>query len=134
MSGMGENTGNPVWNGYKVLQANDPLSDMRYAKNPVARYIAKMLKNKIEKAEENGQTPDLNTLFQYNMPFRAIAKMTGGMVSAKMVDGLLLAVNGKTGKGLVTVIFGFFENWKANKAYAAILAQQEKTGGEEGEL
>ena len=44
---MGENTGNPVWNGYKVLQANDPLSDMRYAKNPVARYIAKMLKNKI---------------------------------------------------------------------------------------
>ena len=134
MSGMGENTGNPVWNGYKVLQANDPLSDMRYAKNPVARYIAKMLKNKIEKAEENGQTPDLNTLFQYNMPFRAIAKMTGGMVSAKMVDGLLLAVNGKTGKGLVTVIFGFFENWKANKAYAAILAQQEKTGGEEGKL
>lgn len=133
-SGMGENTGNPVRNGYKVLQANDPLSDMRYAKNPIARYIAKMLKNKIEKAEENGQTPDLNTLFQYNMPFRAIAKMTGGMVSAKMVDGLLLAVNGKTGKGLVTVISGFFENWKANKAYAAILAQQEKTGGEEGEL
>ena len=72
--------------------------------------LQKMLKNKIEKAEENGQTPDLNTLFQYNMPFRAIAKMTGGMVSAKMVDGLLLAVNGKTGKGLVTVIFGFFEN------------------------
>ena len=100
MSGMGENTGNPVWNGYKVLQANDPLSDMRYAKNPVARYIAKMLKNKIEKAEENGQTPDLNTLFQYNMPFRAIAKMTGrNGVPPKWWSGLLLAVNRKDRKG-----------------------------------
>lgn len=58
-----------------------------------------MLKNKIEKAEENGQTPDLNTLFQYNMPFRAIAKMTGGMVSAKMVDGLLLGGKRKDRKG-----------------------------------
>lgn len=43
------------------------------------------------------------------MPFRAIAKMTEGMVDMKMVDGILLVVNGRTLQGLSEVITGFLK-------------------------
>ena len=66
---------------------------------------------------------DLNTLFQYNMPFRAIAKMTGGMVSMEMVEGLLKVVNGHF-SGLGKVISGFFRNQKLNKQYEKDLEEQ----------
>ena len=37
-----------------------------------------------KKREAQGK-PDLNILFIYNMPFRGIAKMTGGAVSMEIV-------------------------------------------------
>ena len=70
------------------------------------------MKQSVEKGK-----PDLNLLFQYNIPFRAIAKMTGGMVSMDMVRGLVEVVNGKFLRGMGKVIGGFFANIKANKAY-----------------
>ena len=73
---------------------NDALCQMYYAKSGIARFICKKLGEKLKKSEAAG-IPDLNTLFQYNMPFRAIAKMTGGMVSMEMVEGLLKVVNGQ---------------------------------------
>ena len=112
----------------RTLDRNDPLSDMRYARNPLARLIAGSLKKKIEKAEKKGRQPDLNTLFQYNMPFRAIAKMTEGMVDMEMVDGVLLAVNGRTLQGILMVITGFFKNRRANREYEETLERQ--AGGE----
>jgi len=108
----------------RTLDRNDPLSDMRYARNPLARLIAGSLKKKIEKAEKKEKQPDLNTLFQYNMPFRAIAKMTEGMVDMKMVDGILLVVNGRTLQGLSKVITGFFKNRRANREYEETLERQ----------
>lgn len=99
----------------RTLDRNDPLSDMRYARNPLARLIAGSLKKKIEKAEKKGKQPDLNTLFQYNMPFRAIAKMTAGMVSMDMVDGIVEAANGHFWKGMRDIAIGFFRNIRENK-------------------
>ena len=99
----------------RTLDRNDPLSDMRYARNPLARLIAGSLKKKIEKAEKKGKQPDLNTLFQYNMPFRAIAKMTAGTVSMDMVDGIVEAANGHFWKGMRDIAIGFFRNIRENK-------------------
>jgi beta-glucosidase len=73
------------------------------------------------KSEEKGK-PDLNILFIYNMPFRALAKMTAGMVSMEMVEGMLTVVNGHFFKGLGKIIGGFFRNRKKNKAYEKKLA------------
>ncbi|WP_242616126.1 hypothetical protein [Streptococcus parasuis] len=42
----------------------------------------------LKKAEQK-RTPDLNLLFLYNMPFRAMAKMTGDMLDLAMVEGIL---------------------------------------------
>lgn len=34
--------------------------------------------------------PNLNVMFQYNVPLRALAKMTSGAISMGMVDGIVL--------------------------------------------
>ena len=69
-----------------------------------------------KKADESGK-PDLNILFIYNMPFRAMAKMTGGAVSMDMVDGIVDLVNGHFFGGLGKIISGYFRNSKLNKQY-----------------
>ena len=115
--------GSPIpsnkWSG--DLGINDAVCQMYYAKSGLARLIYKIMTDKKVKNEAKGE-PDLNLLFQYNIPFRAIAKMTGGMVSMEMVNGVLTAVNGHFFKGMKQVIGGFFRNRRANKAYEAKLS------------
>ncbi len=102
------------WSG--KLSRNDALCQMYYAKSGLARFAYKRLTAIKKKADEKG-TPDLNTLFVYNMPFRAMAKMTNGAVSMEMVDGIVKLVNGSFFGGLGTIIGGYFRNSKKNKAY-----------------
>ena len=110
---LGHSIPDGSWSG--ELGMNDALCQMYYAKSRIARFVCKKLGQKLEKSEAAG-IPDLNTLFQYNMPFRAIAKMTAGMVSMEMVEGLVRVVNGHF-SGLGKVIAGFFRNRKQNKQY-----------------
>ena len=102
------------WGG--ELTSNDAICQMYYAKSPIARFAYKVLTDKKKKSEEAGK-PDLNILFIYNMPFRAIAKMTGGMVSMEMVDGIVTMVNGHLFRGLKHTVAGFFRNRCQNKRY-----------------
>ena len=110
--------GHPIpdgkWSG--ELGINDAVCQMYYAKSGLARLIYKILTDRKLKNEAAGK-PDLNLLFQYNIPFRAIAKMTGGMVSMDMVNGVVEVVNGHFFRGMGKVIGGFFANLRANKAY-----------------
>lgn len=106
------------WSG--ELGLNDAICQMYYAKSGLARFIYNRLTAMKKKSEEKGK-PDLNILFIYNMPFRGIAKMTGGAVSMDMARGMVLAVNGHFFKGMKKIIGGFFANSKANKAYEAKL-------------
>ena len=102
---------------------NDPIMSWVDSKGFVARTVARTLTKREAKIRQKTGSPDLNTLFQYNMPFRAIAKMTGGMVSMEMVEGLLKVVNGHF-SGLGKVIRGFFRNQKLNKQYEKDLEEQ----------
>lgn len=115
--------GHPIpsgkWSG--ELGLNDAICQMYYAKSGLARFIYNRLTAMKKKSEDKGK-PDLNILFIYNMPFRALAKMTGGMVSMEMAEGMITVVNGHFFKGIGKVIGGFFRNRKANKAYEAKLA------------
>ena len=54
--------------------------------------------------------PDLNILFQYNMPLRALAKMTNGTISMGMVDGIVMELQGFWILGLVRVIYEAIKN------------------------
>ena len=104
------------------LGINDAICQMYYAKSGLARFIYNVLTNMKKKSEAKGK-PDLNILFIYNMPFRGIAKMTGGAVSMDMVQGMVTAVNGHFLKGMKQIVKGFFANAKANKAYEAKLSK-----------
>ena len=102
------------WDTKAKLTMNDSLSQLFYAKNPVARTAGKILQRKKEKSQEKG-SPDLNILFIQNMPFRALAKMTGGMVTMDMAASILDICNGHFFRGAGKTIGGFFGNRKAVK-------------------
>lgn len=110
--------GHPIpdghWSG--ELTANDAICQLYYAKSAPARLVCKILTNMKNKAEAKGK-PDLNILFIYNMPFRAIGKMAGGMVSEKMVDDIVFLVNGHFWRGLGRAIADFFRNLSSKRAY-----------------
>lgn len=112
--------GHPIpegkWSG--ELGINDAVCQMYYAKSGLARFIYRRLTAMKKKSEEKGK-PDLNILFIYNMPFRGIAKMTGGAVSMEMVYGMVDVVNGHFLKGMKKLVGGYFSNRKANKIYEA---------------
>lgn len=114
--------GHPVpdgkWNG--ELGINDAICQMYYAKSRLARLAYRCLTKRKKKSEDKGK-PDLNILFIYNMPFRGIAKMTGGMVSMEMVNGIVEMVNGHFFTGLKVAIAGYIRNSTANKREEARL-------------
>ncbi|MDO4648700.1 MAG: glycoside hydrolase family 3 N-terminal domain-containing protein [Eubacteriales bacterium] len=107
-----------------LLDENDAVCQMKDAKSGVCRLVYKVLKKRLDKSYEVG-VPDLNTMFIYNMPFRAIGKMSAGMVSGEMVDSILTIVNGHFFKGLGGLIGGYFRNKRANKKYEARLNHKE---------
>ena len=106
------------WSG--ELTINDAICQMYYAKSGLARFAYKILTDKKKKADESGK-PDLNILFIYNMPFRAIAKMTAGAVSMEMVNGIVELVNGHFFSGFGKIVGGYFRNSKMNRKYEAKL-------------
>ncbi len=93
---------------------NDTISQMCYAKGLIARFIHKILTRMLDKSMAKGK-PDLNILFIYNMPFRGIGKMSGGMCSQYMVEGIVKAVNGHLFRGIMQVISGYFRQRKVRK-------------------
>lgn len=103
-----------------ALDINDALCQMKDAKNVLCRLVYKVLQKKLDKSIEKG-VPDLNILFIYNMPFRAVSKMTAGMVSREMAESMVLAANGHFFRGLGGLIGGFFRNRKENKKYETLL-------------
>lgn len=117
--------GHPIpdghWSG--ELQKNDAICQLYYAKTGIARWVGKLL-TKLKNDSEAKGTPDLNILFIYNMPFRALAKMAGGLVDMKMVDDILFIVNGHFWRGLGRLMVGFFKNLVRNKAFVKILEAQ----------
>ena len=101
------------WSG--TLDMNDAICQMYYAKSFLARQAYKFMTSKLNKSLAKGE-PDLNITFIYNMPFRGIAKMAGGMCTMEMAEGILAIVNGHFFKGLGRVIGGFFRSGKKRKA------------------
>ena len=109
------------WSG--ELAKNDAICQLYYAKSAPGRLVCKILTGMKNKAEAKGK-PDLNILFIYNMPFRAIGKMSGGMASDKMVDDILFLVNGHFWRGCGRLIADFFRNLSAGSAFQKELTKE----------
>lgn len=100
------------WSGQ--LDINDAICQLYYAKRWIGRLIYKVLTSMLDKSMAKGK-PDLNIMFIYNMPFRGIGKMAGGMCSQYMVEGMVKAVNGHFFQGVGQIISGFFKQRKVMK-------------------
>lgn len=102
------------WQGQ--IGANDAVCQLYYAKSAVARLVYRIMTRMKNRAEAKGK-PDLNLLFLYNMPLRAISKMSGGLASEKMVDDIVFLVNGHFWRGLGRLIPDFLRNMSANRRF-----------------
>jgi beta-glucosidase len=115
---LGRPVPSAAWSG--PLGVNDALGRMSGARSPLARLAYRVLALLRDRADRKGK-PDLNILFLLNMPFRAIGKMTNGMVSAEMVDGIVDVVNGRFWRGAGSTVRAFVRNRRANRATARAL-------------
>lgn len=102
-----------LWDKTQPLTLNDTVTQLSYAKNPLARLIYRILTRMKNKATAAGK-PDLNLLFIYNIPFRGMAKMMNGMVSMAMAEDMLLMVNGHFFRGCGRLIHHFCHRPKLN--------------------
>lgn len=84
------------WNG--DIHMNDAVCQLYYGKGVLGRLMCFGLKNAISISKKRG-VPSLNLLFNYNMPIRGYAKMTGGAVTMEMARALTEMANGHRIKG-----------------------------------
>ena len=99
------------WKRGGDLDINDAFCQMYYAKTGLARLVCRILTRIKDKSMAKGN-PNLNVLFIYNMPFRGVAKMTGGVVTMEMAYAMLEMVNGHFFRGLRKFIRGFSKSKK----------------------
>ena len=101
--------GHPIPEDIVRIDRNMTLGEMDHGRSPLGWLAQKVLRSRLDASFAKGK-PDLNTVFQYNMPLRALAKMTNGMVSMGMVDGLVWELKGFWLVGIVRVIYEFIKN------------------------
>ena len=82
----------------RPLGMNDPLCCLRHSRRIPARMIFGLL-NGWKRRGERKCPPDLNAMFVYQMPLRAVSKLTGGAVSGRMAEDLRLLLDGHFCRG-----------------------------------
>lgn len=117
--------GRPIPNGKPRIDRNLTFGEMRHGRSPLGWLVCAILTMLLRRSLQKGK-PDLNILFIYNMPLRALAKMTNGMVSMGMVDGIVLELKGCWIIGLVWVLCAFVQNLLMNAAMEKRLKQEGK--------
>ncbi|WP_163581020.1 beta-glucosidase [Gracilibacillus saliphilus] len=90
------------WDRSKPLGYNDTIAQCQYAKGMVARFAFHLISFSHRFLQKIGKRDTANLIMMsvYHMPFRGIARMTGGIVNMPMLDGILQMVNGNFFKGL----------------------------------
>ena len=105
--------GRPVQQGKVKIDRNMTLGELNHSRSPLGWLIWLVL-TALLNASYKRDKPDLNVLFQYNMPLRALAKMTSGAISMGMVDGIVMELQGFWIIGLVRVIIEAVKNLVLN--------------------
>lgn len=89
------------WSG--EIRINDAVCQLYYGKGILGKLIYRVLRILLKISEWQGK-PNLNVLFNYNMPIRGYAKMTGGLVTMEMAEALTEMANGHRIKGTAHLI------------------------------
>jgi len=102
------------------IDRNITFGELKHTRSPIAWLICAVLSSMLNSSMKAGK-PNLNVFFIYNMPLRALAKMTGGMVSMGMVDALVMEFKGFWIIGILRFIVEFVKNLIQNAALNARL-------------
>ena len=105
--------GHPIPRDKVKIDRNMTLGELNHSRSPLGWLIWAVLTALLNASFKKGK-PDLNVLFQYNMPLRALAKMTSGAISMGMVDGIVMELQGFWIIGLVRVIYEAVKNQLLN--------------------
>ncbi|WP_026883806.1 beta-glucosidase family protein [Clostridium akagii] len=91
-----------TWDRTKPLGYNDTIAQCKYAKGLFARFAFNMIVFAYWFLRKIGKRSTANIIMMsiYHMPFRGIARMTGGALNIPMLNGILMIVNGHFFKGL----------------------------------
>ena len=95
--------GRPIPDDTVKIDRNMTLGELNHSRSPLCWLVWLVLHTLLTASYKKGQ-PNLNVMFQYNMPLRALAKMTSGGISMGMVDGIVLEAKGFWIIGLLKVI------------------------------
>ena len=101
------------------------LGELHHSHSPLCWLIAGVLTLLVRSGEKRGK-PNLNILFQYNMPLRGLAQMTGGIIGEETVDGLVMEAKGFWVIGILRALVGLLQNFVANSRYQAKLDEQSR--------
>ena len=101
--------GRPIPDDRVKIDRNMTLGELNHGRSPLGWLVWAVLTALLNASYKKGK-PDLNVLFQYNMPLRALAKMTNGAISMGMVDGIVMEAQGFWLIGLMRVIFEAVKN------------------------
>ena len=112
---LGGKTPDPLWDRKRPLGYNDSIAQCQYARGSMARILYRVIRFSHWFLRKIGRRRAANMLMMsvFNMPFRGIARMTGGLVNMPMLDGILLMVNGHFFKGLSLLS----REWKNKKSW-----------------
>ena len=98
---LGFKVPDPKWDRTKDIGYNDTVAQCQYAKGILARFAFRMIKFAHYFLIKIGKKDTANMIIMsvYHMPFRGIARLTGGVINMQMLDGLLMIVNGHFFRG-----------------------------------
>ena len=117
--------GRPLPEETTAIDRTMTLGELNHSRSPLCWLIAGVLTLLLRSGEKRGK-PNLNILFQYNMPLRGLAQMTNGMIGDEFVDGLVLEAKGFWVIGILRALVGLLQNYVANSRYQAKLDEQSK--------
>ncbi|PAD94037.1 beta-glucosidase family protein [Shouchella clausii] len=116
---IGRKIPEPTWDRTQPLGYNDTIAQCQYAKGWFGRvaYYSIIQTQRFLRKIGKRSTANIMDMSILNLPFRGIARMTGGIVNMPMLDGILLMVNGHFFKGL----------WQVTKEKAKLIKAKRKS-------
>ena len=115
--------GHPIPVQKPVIDRGLTLGEMNHGRSPIF-WLVWLVLHTLYNATMKSAKPDLNILFQHNMPLRGLAQMTGGALGMETVDGIVMECKGFWIVGLVRAIVGLVQNAAGNAKMQKLLDEQ----------
>lgn len=104
------------WDRTAPLTVNDTFVQLQYAPSWIGRQIFRLFQHQVDSANSKGK-PDLDALFRLSMPFRGIAKMTGGIADMAMTEAVVEIFNGHFFRGCGSFLKAWRRKGREAKAF-----------------